>query len=166
MKQRCLNPDHPDYSYYGQRGITICDQWVDDYDCFYTDMGLRPQGLTLERIDTNGNYEPENCKWATRKEQSRNKRTNHLLTIEGRTQTIAEWAEEAGIPARLLWLRQDRHGVSSNILRPPERPTMPDHGTRARYRRGCKCQECKTAKTTYERNRLARKRNESSTDCR
>lgn len=74
MKQRCLNPKHKFYRLYGGRGITICDRWLSDFQNFLADMGLRPAGLTLDRWDTNGHYEPGNCRWATRKEQQASRR--------------------------------------------------------------------------------------------
>ena len=75
MKKRCKNPSHPFYSSYGGRGITVCERW-ETFANFYADMGPKPEGLTLERIDNDGNYEPSNCKWGTRTEQSRNRRTS------------------------------------------------------------------------------------------
>ena len=74
MKARCLRPTHPSYRYYGGRGITVCDRWL-TFENFLADMGRRPEGLTLERIDNDGNYEPGNCRWATWSEQRRNQRT-------------------------------------------------------------------------------------------
>lgn len=74
MIQRCINPNNSSYDNYGRRGISVCPDWLNSFEKFYMDMGKRPRGLTLERINNDGNYKPSNCKWATRIEQSRNKR--------------------------------------------------------------------------------------------
>lgn len=74
MKQRCYNPNSYGYTYYGGRGIIVCDRWKTSFKNFLEDMGERPEGHSLDRINNNGNYEPSNCRWATSKEQSNNKR--------------------------------------------------------------------------------------------
>jgi hypothetical protein len=74
MKQRCMNPKSPDYHRYGARGIAVCERWINSFDNFLLDMGLRPDKKTLDRIDVNGNYEPSNCKWSTYSEQNKNQR--------------------------------------------------------------------------------------------
>lgn len=104
MFKRCGNPKHSSHVRYGGRGISVCARWK-SFTAFLEDMGERPEGTSLERIDNNGNYEPGNCRWATKKEQQRNMRSNRLLTHNGRTMCIAEWAETAGISALTLHSR-------------------------------------------------------------
>lgn len=93
MKSRCLNPQVKDFKDYGNRNITICDRWKDSFENFLEDMGERPKGLTLERIENSKGYSPDNCKWATRLEQSRNRRNSIRCTYKGKTLSISEWAE-------------------------------------------------------------------------
>ncbi len=97
MKQRCCNPNYSGFHNYGGRGIKVCKRWEDSFENFYADMGDRPKSLSIERIDNNANYEPNNCKWATRKEQSSNTRKNVFLTYNGEIMIIAQWERKYGI---------------------------------------------------------------------
>lgn len=92
MMTRCSNPSVPNYEYYGGRGISVCERWK-DFSLFLEDMGLRPEGTSLDRIDTNLDYYKENCRWATKKEQMRNTRNNKFLELDGQIKTLAEWVE-------------------------------------------------------------------------
>ncbi|MBQ7405302.1 MAG: hypothetical protein IJV90_02655 [Candidatus Methanomethylophilaceae archaeon] len=99
MKQRCYNPKVSNYHNYGRRGIAVCDEWLDDFQAFY-DWAIShgyESGLSIDRIDNDGDYSPSNCQWATRTEQSNNTRTNKHLTYNGKTQTINQWARELNI---------------------------------------------------------------------
>ena len=109
IKARCFNPNNRSYKDYGGRGITVYEPWVHDFQAFYEYVSqlehFGEYGYSLDRIDNNGNYEPCNLRWATRKEQNRNTRRNHLVEYEGEKMTAAEAAEKAGLPARLVHQR-------------------------------------------------------------
>lgn len=96
MVKRCVNPNAKGYDRYGGRGITVCEQWQ-DFSNFFTDMGECPVGFSLDRIDNGKGYEPGNCRWATMKEQNRNRRDNVMIEIDGVSKTLAEWAEESPV---------------------------------------------------------------------
>ena len=107
MKQRCFNPSRRDYAWYGGRGITVCSEWRNSFPAFMAwalENGYQSH-LTLERIETDGPYCPENCRWATKKEQANNRRSNRMLTMDGKTQTMALWADEKGMDLSTLWKR-------------------------------------------------------------
>lgn len=99
MIARCYNPKDPNYARYGARGISVCDEWRKDNMAFFTWAFANgyEKGLSIDRIDVNGDYSPQNCRWATIKQQANNKRTNHFVEINGETHTITEWAEISGI---------------------------------------------------------------------
>lgn len=105
VKQRCENPLNPRWSSYGGRGITVEWRSIED---FVLDMGIRPQGMTLDRIDTNGNYSRENCRWADRLQQQNNMRTNVFLEHDGNRMTISQWARFRGISRGVLNTRLRR----------------------------------------------------------
>ena len=107
MKIRCYLPTHRGFPSYGGRGIKVCPEWM-RFENFYADMSDPPPNLSIERIDNNGNYEPKNCRWATPKEQMRNRRNSRLVTYQGRTQCSDDWAAELGIPRSTLQQRLKR----------------------------------------------------------
>jgi len=108
MNQRCHNPSSKDYPNYGGRGIEVCSLWRKSFEAFYMHVGSRPDPkYTIDRVDTNGNYEPGNVRWLSRTEQNRNQRSNINLTINGVTQTIAEWSKhpDCKVAKRTLYKR-------------------------------------------------------------
>ncbi|HNC24842.1 MAG TPA: hypothetical protein PLU52_11600 [Opitutaceae bacterium] len=124
MINRCHRPEVENYPNYGGRGIAVCDRWRSSFDAFMADMGERPPGGTIERRDNDGPYGPENCLWVTRADQSRNKRNNRLITANGRTMTMADWARELGInPAAILYRIRAGWTAARAVTEPaPERP--------------------------------------------
>lgn len=112
MKQRCTNPKSPDYHKYGGRGIKICDRWLHNFDNFIEDMGERPKGRTLDRIDNNKNYEKSNCRWATSDEQLSNRRNTIKIEYYGCLLTIKELSEVTGIEEKLI---RDRHRAGWSV---------------------------------------------------
>jgi len=110
MLDRCSNPNSPAYASYGARGITVCERWR-TYPNFICDVGRRPsKEYSIDRRDNDGNYEPGNVYWATRKQQARNRRSSRLITALGKTMTEAEWVEFTGIKQGTLSCRLNRYG--------------------------------------------------------
>lgn len=96
IKQRCNNPNDRGYKNYGGRGIRVCGRWNESFERFFEDMGEAPEGMSLDRIDNNGDYSPKNCRWATPETQHRNRRNNHVLTARGKSMIIWDWHKETG----------------------------------------------------------------------
>ena len=119
MFQRCTNPRNPAFKDYGGRGITICERW-DAFELFLSDMGPKPPGRSLDRIDNNGPYSPENCRWATTQEQARNRRSTKPITWMGETLTITEWAKRLNMNFDMLYTRLVKRGwpVEKAMRRP------------------------------------------------
>lgn len=111
IKQRCLNPKCHGYRNYGGRGITVCDEWKDSFQAFYRDMGPRPTGTSIERIDNSAGYFKENCCWAGKKRQARNRRTNLSIEWQGKQRTLAELCELQGLNYQTVYARITRHGM-------------------------------------------------------
>jgi hypothetical protein len=106
MRQRCLNPQATGFANWGGRGIKVCERWS-SFENFFADMGAPPIGTTLDRKDNNGDYTPDNCMWATRSQQARNRRGNRMLTLEGETLCSEDWARRVGISRAGLMRRID-----------------------------------------------------------
>ncbi len=120
IKKRCLNKNYLQYNLYGGRGITICDEWRNDFQAFY-DWAMSngyKENLTIERIDVNGNYEPSNCQWVDNKRQARNKRNNVIVSFQGEQICLAEAAERLGISYKTLWSRYNRGDRGECLFRP------------------------------------------------
>lgn len=102
MLSRCYNRKSTEFRHYGGRGIKVCSRWKRSLSLFISDMGPRPAGMSIDRIDNDGNYTPKNCRWASHQVQARNKRTNRILTINGQSRCVAEWAELSGVSQLLI----------------------------------------------------------------
>lgn len=126
MVQRCTNPNNSFFHNYGGRGIKVCERWM-SFPAFLADMGQRPDGMSLDRIDVNGNYEPENCRWATRTEQMNNTRRNTMITFAGRTMSLSDWARETSLTTPCISGRLKRRWPIEKVLTTPliARPCRP-----------------------------------------
>lgn len=123
IKERCYGTWSKDYPNYGGRGIHMCERWRTSFSNFYQDMGSRPSGTTIDRVDNDGPYSPENCRWASKTEQQNNKRNSVVLEIRGRSLTIAQWAREVGIPMGCLWQRVHNGWDLERAITQPRRVT-------------------------------------------
>jgi hypothetical protein len=144
LRQRCQLESLPSYSRYGGRGIKVCERWAGSFEAFYEDMGERPSpDLTVDRRDNDGHYSCgkcdecrhngwiANCRWATKSEQARNRRSNHLIEHDGRSLTITEWSEITGIDPVTIRRRISAHGWdTARTLTTPVDQTKGQHGLR------------------------------------
>jgi hypothetical protein len=121
MAVRCSDPSCRNYGRYGARGITVCERWR-KFENFLADMGERPKGTTLDRVNSNGNYDPGNCRWATPKSQARNRQSNRLLSFRGETRCATEWAELLGINRTTIERRLHYGWPIERALTHPVRP--------------------------------------------
>ena len=121
MISRCHREYAARYKDYGAKGVSVCARWRSSFQNFLEDMGVRPDGHTIDRIDSTGNYSPENCRWATIKEQQRNRKNNINLTIGGVTMCLKDWATKAGISENTLTYRVHIGWPVEKWLSPPSR---------------------------------------------
>lgn len=120
MIRRCHRPaSSSEKAIYMDRGITVCDAWRNSFSQFIADMGPRPKGSQIDRIDNAKGYSPDNCRWATTIEQGRNKRTNRLVSFDGKTQCVSAWAEQTGIKEMTLWKRINAGWTAQRALTEP-----------------------------------------------
>lgn len=127
MKRRCYNPEEKFYKDYGGRGIKVCDEWMDkkeghsNFQKWAVENGWE-EGRSIDRIDVNGNYEPNNCRWATPEEQANNRRNNNYVTINGVTKTTSEWARQIGISQNAFTGRINSGWTGEELLKPKFKP--------------------------------------------
>lgn len=119
MLARCRNQHSPYWDRYGGRGISVCDRWK-KFENFLADMGKKPTGGTIDRIDNNGNYEPGNCRWASRREQSNNRNNTIYVTYEGQTKGLLEWGRIYGLTRASISKRYRKGERPPRLFRPPE----------------------------------------------
>lgn len=120
MKERCYNPNSQYYYLYGERGIKICEHWLESVANFYQDMGPKPgPEYSIDRIDNNGDYSPENCRWATSLEQGANKRNNVFLEFNNKRMTIAQWSRELNISKSVIRTRLKYGWTAEEIFTTP-----------------------------------------------
>lgn len=118
MLNRCFSPVNAEWEHYGGRGITVCHRWLTIENFMEDMMPTWKEGLSLDRINVNGNYEPTNCRWITMALQQNNRRNNRHLTIGGRTQTIAQWSAETGVPWNCIYKRAERGWPHADCIKP------------------------------------------------
>jgi hypothetical protein len=126
MKERCNNPHNKSFARYGGRGITVCEEWRNSFEVFYEwaiDNGYK-EGLTIDRKDVNGNYEPKNCRWTTTAEQNRNYSKNHLITYQGETKCLSDWADYFGINRGTILFRIKQGKTLDEVFSKIDRRTI------------------------------------------
>ena len=119
MKARCYNAKSKDYKRYGGRGIAVCERWRNSFVNFFADMAERLEGMSIDRIDNDRGYSPENCRWATKIEQNRNRKKNIVVTFKGQTKPLTEWAKELGINHSTLSWRLNKGWSTEKALTVP-----------------------------------------------
>jgi hypothetical protein len=124
MITRCHNPKAQNWAHYGGRGIAVCNRWRDSFSAFLADMGPAPERLTLDRINSDGPYEPGNCRWASMYEQAANKRTTRVITVDGQRMTVSQASERFGVSYSLLHSRLAKGWEAARACTAPVRKTQ------------------------------------------
>lgn len=162
MKSRCYNTNHVGYKNYGARGIVVCEEWLNNYDKFFEDMGEAKPSMSLDRIDSNGPYCKENCKWSTVGEQLNNQRRNHVITYNNKTQNLNQWAKELNIRIDTLANRIKRMPLEKALVSGYLKQWK--HGTRAGYEsHHCKCELCKKSNTERHKKQREKRKQKDKT---
>ena len=125
MVDRCEKAGSDHFANYGGRGISVCREWRESFESFLRDMGERPAGMTIDRIDVNGDYTPGNCRWSTSKEQCRNKRDNRVIEFDGQARCLSEWAEVMGAKVSAIRMRLEKGWTVERTLTTPIEPRRP-----------------------------------------
>ena len=166
MKGRCNNPSNKHYYNYGGRGIKVCDAWLNDFKKFVEDMGEKPNGYSIDRINNNGDYTPGNCKWSTKKEQQRNRRVTKSIIIEGKTYLVCAIAEKYGFKFDTI-LHRAKFVTTFNELISKQRKTFKPNKTHCKngheftqintyiYRGFRYCKKCHSIREENRRNLLS-----------
>ena len=151
MLDRCYNPKNASFTNYGGRGITVCDEWKTSRDEFvlWAIAAGHADDLSLDRIDNNKGYSPENCRWASIRDQLLNQRRNRIIEFGGVALALSQWAEKLGITLDTLSKRLVRMPVEKALQ--PGRLTEWKHGTRHGYQKGCRCDLCRAANAEHQR---------------
>lgn len=132
MKKRCNNPGNHNYDRYGGRGISVCNEWIDSFEAF-SDWALSNgyrEGLSIDRIDNDGDYSPENCRWVDIKTQNNNRGVSLMFTYNGKTQNLSSWCEELGVPYFRTWQRIVQYGYTFE-----QAISLPLHKTHKKFKR-------------------------------
>lgn len=128
LRNRCHNSNHHAYSKYGGKGIRVCARW-NKFENFLADMGERPKGTSIDRLDNDKNYCPENCRWATRKQQQMNRKNVRILTENGIDYSVADWAKKLGISQPAMWKRLKKWSFLDALF-------IPKYARRGRWQTG------------------------------
>lgn len=132
IKRRTSVSKTKNYSHYGGRGIFMCKEWFDSFECFYSwaiEAGYR-EGLSIDRIDNDGPYTPDNCRWVTEKAQANNRRNNRMVEFNGKTQTLSQWADELGIPRARIYKRAQNNLPPEQLLFTGKLPSKRNKSTK------------------------------------